>query len=912
MPGFRSAKVAAICTEDLCDAIVPSTRERSGGGHASNGNGEGPSTDAQPSSSPERDRSGLFQAPFSHDAIMMSTNTGHGSEVDDSDPIGALTTEQDDTLPPLEHWNRHGSMSTASPSGRNKVPLPGIAVAHTTLLAALLMSDALYYAEHEQDDRDMFLIGICTVVVYLLLGMMIWIIPMKCSFYNRVHLSMWIFFYLLHGAVAVLSAEWRQDVNPSFDEQCTWSAYLLCLLQFLIQSLYQVDVRVSFPMSVVLTVIYLVVAALRFTSSTLPLLQGVLPLVAAALAIGLREAFAAPSEASVQVEELRQILKPLLQGHHSCRELKTRHERVVKQLNLTLDSIKVSRADAEVARLLNTAVNFLLSELKSPHLLSLIPDNHVSMKGASPQTVQFLQHTLGQHNARVEVVKSTELLHIQTPAHGAPPIAEGDEAMQRSGSDQNSSGVPSMPPTPARAKSGRSVVTLAALDDQDMKAQAHDTFDQVIGFLTKPFRGAGVTVEPPALTDDVQEALHADVGQWRFDSLKLGQLCHNRPLVVLGSRLVVPYVHELEIQQERIDAFLYALESRYREGMMYHNSTHAADVMNSLVYLLRLKDRHVSSALEPIEKLAALTAAASHDVGHTGQANRFHVTTRTALAMLYNDQSPLENMHCALAFALLRTSSCNFMELVKPAQATTFRTIVVQMILDTDLSKHIQMVSKFRQEYLSTQLEGPLTQTQRRDVLSFMLKCCDVSHSTKPFNLHLAWTLRISCEFFDQGDLEVDLGLQCSPFCDRHATNIAESQRGFFDFIVSPLFNAMDEFLNNSQFRMEVLHELETNNAFWKMYSGLKFDYEDPMANLSALCTTFKRFLRTRATHSPRFANPGSTERPTLKSRSGSLEELPKAPRLSDPSGAFSQPEVFSTRSAPMPGGSTRPPRHSS
>ena len=47
-----------------------------------------------------------------------------------------------------------------------------------------------------------------------------------------------------------------------------------------------------------------------------------------------------------------------------------------------------------------------------------------------------------------------------------------------------------------------------------------------------------------------------------------------------------------------------------------------------------------------------LIAAIAHDVGHTAVNNQFLIDTSHELALMYNDHSPMENMHCAKLFQI--------------------------------------------------------------------------------------------------------------------------------------------------------------------------------------------------------------------------------------------------------------------
>ena len=85
-----------------------------------------------------------------------------------------------------------------------------------------------------------------------------------------------------------------------------------------------------------------------------------------------------------------------------------------------------------------------------------------------------------------------------------------------------------------------------------------------------------------------------------------------------------------------------------------------------------------------------------------------------------------------------------------------------------------------------------------------LLHAVDVSHPTKDWDLHREWTARCMEEFFKQGDKEREMGLDISPLCDRNTTQVPQSQIGFIDYIVVPLFNTVIETMEHlvGQYKM--------------------------------------------------------------------------------------------------------------
>lgn len=68
---------------------------------------------------------------------------------------------------------------------------------------------------------------------------------------------------------------------------------------------------------------------------------------------------------------------------------------------------------------------------------------------------------------------------------------------------------------------------------------------------------------------------------------------------------------------------------------------------------LILKSTTLADRLTPVDKLVLLVAALCHDVGHNGRTNSYHISSRTALAERYNDDSVQENHHASLTFDIL-------------------------------------------------------------------------------------------------------------------------------------------------------------------------------------------------------------------------------------------------------------------
>ena len=327
----------------------------------------------------------------------------------------------------------------------------------------------------------------------------------------------------------------------------------------------------------------------------------------------------------------------------------------------------------------------------------------------------------------------------------------------------------------------------------------------------------------------------SSLDDWDFDVFEADTLSGHGALVLTGSVLLAHHdlVARFSIDTEVLHSFLSAVSAAY-EGNPYHNAMHGADVCQTMHYFLTrggmgrfLRQEHV---------LAALVAALVHDVAHPGRNNAFLIKAEDAIATCYNDQSPLENMHCARAFTIMKDPGKNILGGLKKEKRASIRACIIAMVLATDNSRHMEYLTRLEHVLQidhngqakgskggggssgggggggggdggggggggsagasPTAGEGAVGPKMDMDdtdnvdlVLSIALHAADVSNPAKQWDLYLSWSKRIATEFYAQGDEEKALGLPISPGCDRAAAvPLHVGQLGFIDFIVLPLY----------------------------------------------------------------------------------------------------------------------------
>eukprot|EP00928_Gymnodinium_smaydae_P006601 TRINITY_DN12341_c0_g1_i1.p1 TRINITY_DN12341_c0_g1~~TRINITY_DN12341_c0_g1_i1.p1 ORF type:complete len:483 (+),score=71.70 TRINITY_DN12341_c0_g1_i1:53-1501(+) len=336
------------------------------------------------------------------------------------------------------------------------------------------------------------------------------------------------------------------------------------------------------------------------------------------------------------------------------------------------------------------------------------------------------------------------------------------------------------------------------------------------------FDDSRFTPEPVSAGVDPEVILH-DRG---LDCRLRGDISEDAAIVAHAFSTPTNYFGRYRFDVGKFTCWVKAVAAQYTSAS-YHNWSHAFDVFQ-LSYLM-LTDGGVSSYFNYQDACSILIAALAHDVGHTGTNNAFHVKTRTSLALMYNDRSPLENMHASLAFETMRNTSANFLDALNGEDYENVRSKIVDAILETDPSHHFEFVQKLDSRLQRTDMdpllrhdevtkdkdEQAMNKKDRRLLLQGFVHLADIGNAFRPWDVYKHLVDRLEGEFFAQGDVERDLGVPITPMMDRRVDSLASGQGFFLGKIVLPLYQLYGHVLEQTFFD-SLKDQLEDNKTRWE------------------------------------------------------------------------------------------------
>ncbi|XP_019899037.2 high affinity cGMP-specific 3',5'-cyclic phosphodiesterase 9A isoform X2 [Esox lucius] len=244
-------------------------------------------------------------------------------------------------------------------------------------------------------------------------------------------------------------------------------------------------------------------------------------------------------------------------------------------------------------------------------------------------------------------------------------------------------------------------------------------------------------------------------------------------------------VNEFSMNPITLKRWLLGIQENYRSNP-FHNFRHCFCVSQMMYGMINLCNLPEKMTLTDIGIL--MTAAVCHDLDHPGYNNTYQINARTELAVRYNDISPLENHHCAVAFQILSMPECNIFANVEPEAFKQIRQAIIILILATDMARHGEILESFKQKLDNFDFTNEEHVTCLKMVL---IKCCDISNEVRPTEVAEPWVDCLLEEYFMQSDREKTEGLPVAPFMDRDKVTKPTAQIGFIKFVLIPMFETV-------------------------------------------------------------------------------------------------------------------------
>ncbi|XP_058982791.1 high affinity cAMP-specific and IBMX-insensitive 3',5'-cyclic phosphodiesterase 8 [Musca domestica] len=319
----------------------------------------------------------------------------------------------------------------------------------------------------------------------------------------------------------------------------------------------------------------------------------------------------------------------------------------------------------------------------------------------------------------------------------------------------------------------------------------------------------------PLIMEILEESLN-----WEFNIFKLEEITENHPLLYLGMEIFRRFdvFATLNVDENVCKNWLAIIERNYHADNSYHNSTHAADVMQATgVFISQLAAKDL--VMDRLEEASALIAAAAHDVDHPGRSSAFLCNSNSPLAILYNDLTVLESHHASTTFRLtLGDDNANIFKNLDTDTYKVARTTIIDMILATEMTRHFEHLAKFVSVFGTEMEPRDIVQSEEESSVlmrRMLIKVADVSNPARPMICCIEWSRRIAEEYFTQTDEEKAKNLPIvMPMFDRGTCSIPKSQIGFIEYIIQDMMHAWDSFIDMP----ELITYMQINYSQWKKF----------------------------------------------------------------------------------------------
>ncbi|KAF5371741.1 hypothetical protein D9758_003600 [Tetrapyrgos nigripes] len=350
------------------------------------------------------------------------------------------------------------------------------------------------------------------------------------------------------------------------------------------------------------------------------------------------------------------------------------------------------------------------------------------------------------------------------------------------------------------------------------------------------------------IPQETREKLVAAVDEWEFEPHNLEE-----EVEVLACTMILfealfrieGLEEEVGVGLDQLYPLIRHLRLIYRRETSYHNFEHALDVLQASYIFLRdagmvpsvrivlEKDSEkmwrrkqrtgLITCLQNSDIFVLYIAAIGHDVAHPGITNGFMKNASAPLSQVYDNKSPLENLHCSVLLRVMRhhqlgellhdcpTTRAQHLHrtpqdsikdpddeasTVNGSHSRSIRRLLYDTVLATDMSVHQGWMAQFNG--VLGDLEAGRVGTDEEDLwrrrvlmCQAIIKCADISNPSRPFPISCHWSTALMGEWTSQASLERCLGLPCTVQDKDDPYSEAKSQIFFATTFVRPLWEVL-------------------------------------------------------------------------------------------------------------------------
>ena len=294
-------------------------------------------------------------------------------------------------------------------------------------------------------------------------------------------------------------------------------------------------------------------------------------------------------------------------------------------------------------------------------------------------------------------------------------------------------------------------------------------------------------------------------------------------LSLIGNYIFKYFSFEEILNHTKYQNWCQKISEGYNRNNFYHTDLHAADIVHtSFIYFKEGLINEIIK-LDKSSICALFLSCICHDYKHPGLNNNYLMETNNSIAIRYNDISILENMHISETFKLiLSDKNYNIFDNLEKQKYKKIRKQMISCVLGTDMSNHKHSLD-FMNKCLNE--NNHIIENDNQEYMNLIVHSADISNPTKKFEIYYKWAELVVEEFYQQGDREKELGLNCS--CDRNKVTLFKSQLGFIDFVEKPFYglfvklfpklNFLEENLNKNRERIKLLEDENNKNKSEKL-----------------------------------------------------------------------------------------------